>query len=183
MKNWKSAEYRRFKKNKKYIFSRHFQFIPLGSWGTTSISYWYFKSCIERKMYLQLNPNTIGGHGARSSPCGVDFLQNLKTTSTESRVSSEKGKSVFENSHLLQKKISPNKFRIFSHFVRSRKMKKFRFNLFREINTKFLENRKCKNFAKKCEKLWEDFFQKNNAKVSQKNRKLCENAKIIWKFR
>ena len=78
--------------------------------------------------------------GARSSPCGVDFLQNLKTTSTESRVSSEKGKSVFENSHLLQKK---NFAQQISDFFAFRSLKKNE-----KISLQSVSRNKYKIFAK-----------------------------------
>ena len=60
------------------------------------------------------------------------------------RVSSEKVKSFF------------------SHFVHSRKMRKFS------------RNRKCENFAKKC-------TQKNNAKISQKNGNYAKKHKNFAK--
>ena len=102
-----------------YIISRHFQFIPLNMVAERRLPFRidsYFKSCIIRKMYLQLNPNRSGGMWAHPPPCGVGFLQNLRTTYTESRVSSEKEKSFLKNSHLLQKKKFAPKISDFSAF-------------------------------------------------------------------
>ena len=116
-------------------------------------------------MYLQLNPNRSGGMWAHPPPCGVGFLQNLRTTYTESRVSSEKEKSFFKKFALIaKKKNSPQKFRIFPHFVHSQKMQKFSLqSVSRKINTKFCEIGYTKiSLKKEC------------GENLGKNRKLCK---------
>ena len=136
-----------------YIISRHFQFILLNMVAERRLPFRidsYFKSCIIRKMYLQLNPNRSGGMWAHPPPCGVGFLQNLRTTYTESRVSSEKEKSFFKKfAFIAKKKNSPQKFRIFPHFVHSRKMQKFSLQSVSQKKYKILRNRIYKNFVKK----------------------------------
>ena len=115
-------------------------------------------------MYLQLNPNKSGGMWAHPPPCGVGFLQNLRTTYTESRVSSEKEKSFLKNSHLLQKKKFAPKISDFSAFRSLTKNAK----IFASI---------C--FAKKNSKFCEIGYTKISLKKEcgenlGKNRKLCK---------